>query len=66
MMTEKVRVGVIGTSWYADIAHLPRVKSHSCAELAAVCGRNRSRAEEMAYKYEIPTVFTDYRDMIEN
>ena len=64
-MTDKVRVGVIGTSWYADLAHLPRIKSHSRAELAAVCGRNRERAEEMAGKYESPLVFTDYRDMIE-
>ena len=64
-MTEKVRVGVIGTSGYADIAHLPRVKSHPGAELAAICGRNRARAEEMAGKYGIPLVFTDYRNMIE-
>jgi len=63
-MTDKVRVGVIGTSWYADIAHLPRVKSHPRAELAAVCSRNRERAEEMAAKYGIPLVFTDHRDMI--
>ena len=27
-MPDKVRVGVIGTSWYADISHLARVKSH--------------------------------------
>ncbi|HUT18304.1 MAG TPA: Gfo/Idh/MocA family oxidoreductase, partial [Anaerolineae bacterium] len=60
-----VRVGVIGTSWYADIAHLPRVKSHPRAELAAICGRNRARAEEMADKYGIPLVYTDYREMIE-
>jgi len=32
-MTDKVRVGVIGTSWYADLAHLARVKSHPRAEL---------------------------------
>jgi predicted dehydrogenase len=64
-MRDKVRVGVIGTSWYADIAHLPRVKSHPRAELAAVCGRNRERAQEMATKYDIPLIFTDYRQMIE-
>jgi predicted dehydrogenase len=64
-MTDQVRVGVIGTSWYADLAHLPRVKSHQCAELKAICGRNRARAEEMAKKYGIPLVFTDYREMIE-
>ena len=27
-MPDKVRVGVAGTSWYADIAHLPWIKSH--------------------------------------
>ena len=64
-MTDKVRVGVIGTSWYADIAHLARVKSHPRAELAAVCGRRRERAAEMAGKYGIPLIFTDYREMIE-
>ena len=64
-MPERVRVGVIGTSWYADMMHLPNLKSHPRAELAAICGRNRERAEEMARKYEIPRVFTDYRELIE-
>jgi predicted dehydrogenase len=63
-MRGKLRVGVIGTSNYADMAHLPRVKTHPQAELAAVCGRNRIRAEGMAKKYDIPLIFTDYREMI--
>jgi len=64
-MPDRVRVGIIGTSWYADMSHLARIKSHPRAELAAVCGRNRARAEEMAGKYGIPQLFTDYREMIE-
>jgi predicted dehydrogenase len=44
--------------------HLPALKSHPRAEIAAICGRNRDRADEMAKKYEIPLVFTDYREMI--
>ena len=64
-MPDCVRVGVIGTSWYADLAHLPRMKSHPRAQLAAICGRNRQRADEMATKYDIPAVYTDYRAMIE-
>ena len=64
-MSDRVRVGVIGTSWFADMMHLPDLKSHPQAEIAAICGRNRERAEEMAKKYEIPTVYTDYREMIE-
>src|SRR5262245_49187467 len=64
-MGEKVRVGVVGTSWYADWMHLPNLKSHPHAEVAAICGRNPERAAEMAGKYAIPSVFTDYREMIE-
>jgi predicted dehydrogenase len=64
-MSDTVRVGVIGTSWFADLMHLPNLKSHPQAEIAAICGRNRARAEEMAQKYEIPSVFTDHREMID-
>lgn len=61
---ERVRVGVVGTSWWADEMHLPNLKSHPKAEVAAICGRNRERARNMAQKYAIPDVFTDYREMI--
>jgi predicted dehydrogenase len=63
-MNDKVRVGMIGTSGYADLIHLPLLKGHSGAVTTAICGRNRARAEEMAQKYSIPKVFTDYRDML--
>ena len=64
-MPEQIRVGIIGTSHWADMMHLPCLKSHPHAHIAAICGRNRDRANEMAKKYEIPSVFTDYREMIE-
>ncbi len=63
-MTEQVRVGVVGTSWFADGFHLPSLASHPSAEVTAICGRNRERAEELARKYTIPQVFTDYQEMI--
>ena len=58
-------MGVVSTSNWADRAHLPALKSHPRAVVAAICGRNRGRAEEMARKYEIPRVFADYREMID-
>lgn len=64
-MGEKVRVGIIGTSWWADMMYLPSLQSHPQAEIAAICGRNRERAEEMASKYAIPQVFTDYQELID-
>ena len=63
-MAERVRVGVIGTSWWADTVHLPSLRSHPRAQLAAICGRNPDRAQEIAHKYGIPAVYTDYREMI--
>ncbi|MCP4622411.1 MAG: Gfo/Idh/MocA family oxidoreductase [bacterium] len=64
-MTETIRIGVVGTSWWADMHHLPYLKSHPGAEVAAVCGRNRDRAEAIAGKFQISGIFTDYREMIE-
>jgi predicted dehydrogenase len=63
-MPDRVRIGIVGTSWWTDMMFAPAVRSHPQAELAAVCGRNRARAEEMAAKYGIAQVFTDYREMM--
>lgn len=64
-MTEQVRIGIVGTSGWSDFLHLPSLKSAPQAALVAICGRNRARAAEMAQKYAIPQVFTDYRAMLE-
>ncbi|MDZ4717392.1 MAG: Gfo/Idh/MocA family oxidoreductase [Roseiflexaceae bacterium] len=62
----KIRVGVVGTSEWADFLHLPSLKSHPQAEIVAICGRNRERATELAQKYGITNIYTDYHDMIAN
>jgi predicted dehydrogenase len=64
-MSQKVRVGVIGTSWYADLMHLPALQSHPQAELTAICGRNQVRAQEVAARFGSPKTFSDYRKMIQ-
>ena len=58
-MQDQIRVAMVGTSWYPDWMHLPALKSHPNAQIAAICGRNRERAEELGRKYEIPNIFTD-------
>lgn len=64
MPSSRVRVGVVGTSWWADLMHLPSLKSHPHADLVAICGRNGDRVRTMAEKYQIPQVFSDYHEMI--
>ena len=63
-MADRVRVGVVGTSWFAETLHLASLASHPEAELTAICGRNRERAESVAADHSIPYVYTDYRQMI--
>ena len=63
-MTQTIRVGMIGTSWYADSLHLPSLTSHPQATVTAICGRNQERAGELARKFNIPNVYSDYRDLV--
>jgi predicted dehydrogenase len=64
-MSDRVRVGIVGTSRYPELIYLPVLSQHQNVELAAICGRNETRAAEVAAKYGVPGVFTDYRKMIE-
>jgi predicted dehydrogenase len=55
---------VVGTSRFTQQFHLESFKNHSGIELAAICGRNRERAQEVAGRYGIKGVFTDYSQMV--
>ena len=63
MTGQRVRVGVVGTSWWSENFHLPGLASHPQAEIVAVCGRDRERAEQVARQHAVPEIFTDYREM---
>jgi predicted dehydrogenase len=64
MSTEKLRVGVIGTSWWADQEHLPGLQARPDVDIVALCGRNPERLEAMAAKYNVRQTFTDWRRMV--
>lgn len=38
-MTDKIRIGVIGTSWWADLGHLPFLTSDKRVKVVAICRR---------------------------
>jgi predicted dehydrogenase len=62
-MQDRIRVGMIGASWYADGMHLPSLKSHPRAEVAAICSLRHERAAALAEKYAIPQVYIDHKTM---
>lgn len=61
-----ISVGLVGTSWWSDLMYLSNLQDHPQGKITAICGRNRERAQEMADKWNIPHVYTDYKAMIES
>ena len=64
-MADKVRVGLVGPGGWAEYFHAQIVAAHDGAVLAAVCGRNRERAEALAVEHSVDRVYTDVQEMID-
>jgi len=58
----KIRVGVIGLGF--GLQHIRGFQDCEDVEVFAVCDVVAEKVEEIARKYGIPHVFTDYRDML--
>ena len=65
-MIMTVKIGIVGTSWWADSMYLPALKNHPQADVVAICGRNEENARQLAAEWQIPQVFTDYNAMIDS
>ena len=64
-MTEPVRIGVIGAGAIAQLAHLPVLGKMRGARLVAVCDNDRPKARALADRFDIPDVYTDIEDLLE-
>jgi predicted dehydrogenase len=64
-MKDKVRIGIIGTSYWVKGFHLPILQNVPNAIVQAICGRNREKAKELATSFGIDAVFTDYHKMLD-
>ncbi|MGE5647375.1 MAG: Gfo/Idh/MocA family protein [Acidobacteriota bacterium] len=60
----KVRVGIIGSGFQADIHAASFRIAPEEAEVVAVASPSPGRAAALAARYGIPRVFTDYREML--
>ena len=63
-MAEKVKVGVIGSRFEADI-HVASIKQMGeDAEVVAIASPSPGNAEKLAKHYGVPRWFTDYHTML--
>jgi len=61
---DKIRVAVLGTGAFAETCHLPGLQSHPQAEVRAIYGRQKDRAQHLADRFNIPIVSTDYEELV--
>ncbi len=60
----RIRLGVIGTGWWATDYHIPGILEHPEAELVAICDTNPDRLKTAASAYQIDKKYTDFHEML--
>ncbi|MGB7653556.1 MAG: Gfo/Idh/MocA family oxidoreductase [Acidimicrobiales bacterium] len=64
-MTNKLKVGVVGAGVIGQVMHLHFLRElHERYEIAAICDLSKDTATACAQYYDIPSVFTDWGDML--
>ena len=59
---EQLRVGVIGCG--AGIFHLEGYREESRAKIVALAGLDTDRCHQLAKRFEIPRIYSDYRELL--
>lgn len=62
-MLKSIKVGMIGAGGWGENV-LCAYQQNPYTEVAAIADLNAARAEEMAKKYKVPKVYSDYKEMI--
>lgn len=61
----ELRIGIIGAGWAARVVHLPGFRAAG-QRVTAICDINPEPARALAEQYDIPRVYTDWREMLAN
>ena len=62
---EKLRIGIVGASDWAEMMYVRPLQRHPLANVAAICARSTDRAKALAARYGIHDTWRDWREMIE-
>ena len=64
MNKSPVRIACVGAGYFS-VFHLEAWKRLVGVELIAICDSDRGKAEAFAHKFDIPSVYADYKELIE-
>ena len=60
----KLRVGIVGSSWWTEAMYLPALADHEAATVEAICGLRRAPAASVASRWGIRQVFDSAEQML--
>ncbi len=61
---EKVRIGIVGLGWVAQVFHLPILKRTPEADVVCLCDRDKSKLRAVAEKYGIKRTYSSVGEML--
>lgn len=61
---DKVRIGVVGVGWVAQVIHLPILMKLPEASVVAVCDKDKARVKLVGEKFGITRQYTDVDQML--
>lgn len=59
-----LQVGLLGAHAWAEKAHLPGYAAYERAKVVAICDPQVERAQALAKAFDIPTVYSDHRELL--
>jgi len=64
-MSSKVRIGIVGTSWWADAMYLPALANHPLADVRGIAGGSRrDHTRAFAATWGIPAAFDSLDELL--
>lgn len=61
-----IRVGIVGTSQWAQRMYIAALKTHPQGMVTAICSRDADHVKACAEQWKIPYTFTDWRDLLDS
>ena len=61
-----IRVGLVGAGANTRLRHIPGIREQKGVEIVGVANRSRESGERIAGEYEIPKVYDNWRQLIDD
>ena len=62
--SRQIRIGVVGTSWWADAMYLPAISRHPLSDIRGVVGTRLAHTREFADRWSVPGAFSSLDEML--